>query len=89
MANGPAEEAQAGRLLVNVVTSKCQSYKRCTALAPAVFTIGSDGKSTVTDPRGASDEELVKAARGCPYRAIIVKREDGEQVFPPLRKPQQ
>jgi ferredoxin len=78
------------RLRVSVNAMKCQSYKRCTALAPAVFGIGPDGKATVLNSDGASAEQIVKAARGCPYRAISVSREaTGEQLFPPqpLTKP--
>jgi ferredoxin len=72
-------------LRVSVNTTKCQSYKRCAAVAPAVFGIGSDGKATVLHPDGASKEEVVKAARSCPYRAITVVAEStGEQLFPPL-----
>ena len=73
------------RLRVTVNTAKCQSYKRCAAVAPAVFGIGSDGKATVVHPDGAPQEEVVKAARSCPYRAIAVVAEaTGEQLFPPL-----
>jgi hypothetical protein len=38
---------------------------------------------------GAPDEEVVKAARSCPYRAITVTVDaTNEQVFPPLPKSQ-
>jgi len=88
MSNAPAGN-DPERLVPSVVAAKCQSYKRCTAIAPSVFSIGSDGKSTVSDPHG-DPAQLVQAARSCPYRAIIVTREGtGEQIFPPLRKPQQ
>ena len=77
------------RLRVSVNPLKCQSYKRCTALAPAVFALGADGKATVLDPNGTPRDEVVKAARSCPYRAITVVAEDsGEQLFPPLPKSQ-
>jgi ferredoxin len=81
-----SESSELGRLRVVVISAKCQSYKRCTAVAPAVFGIGTDGKSTVLHPAGASEAEIVKAARSCPYRAIVVTRaESGEQLFPPVR----
>jgi ferredoxin len=55
------------------------------AVAPAVFASGADGKATVLHPEGASREEILKAARSCPYRAIAVVAEaTGEQLFPPL-----
>ena len=75
------------RLRVAVNPAKCQSYKRCTALAPAVFALGADGKAGVLDPQAAAQEDVVKAARSCPYRAITVTLEaSGEQLFPPLPK---
>jgi ferredoxin len=76
------------RLRVNVNTKKCQTYKRCMAVAPAVFGLGADGKAAVLHPEGAPQDEVVKAARSCPYRAISVVAEDtGEQLFPPLPIP--
>ena len=75
------------RLRVSVNTTKCQSYKRCAAVAPAVFGIGEDGKATVLHAEGAPRDEVVKAARSCPYRAISVAVEEtGEQLFPPRPK---
>jgi ferredoxin len=77
------------RLRVFVNSSKCQAYGRCTAIAPAVFSPGPDGKATVLQADRAPDEELVKAARSCPYRAITVTVDaTNEQVFPPLPKSQ-
>jgi ferredoxin len=76
------------RLRVSVNATKCQSYKRCTAVAPAVFGIGDEGKATVLHTEGTPQEEIVKAARSCPYRAItVVVEETGEQLFPPRPKP--
>jgi len=77
------------RLRVSVNSGKCQAYGRCTAIAPAVFSPGPDGKATVLQPDAAPDEEVVKAARSCPYRAITVTVDaTNEQVFPPLPKSQ-
>ena len=76
------------KLRVSVNTAKCQSYRRCSALAPGVFAVMDDGKASVLDPEGASRDEVIKAARSCPYRAIIVADDaSGEQLFPPVRKP--
>jgi len=73
------------RFRVSVNPAKCQAYKRCTAIAPAVFAIGADGKASVLSCEGAGDEEIVRAARSCPYRAIsVADAASGEQIFPPL-----
>jgi len=77
------------RLRVSVNPVKCQAYKRCTAIAPAVFAPGPDGKATVLQAGGAPDEEVVRAARSCPYRAITVTVDaTNEQIFPPMPKSQ-
>jgi len=69
------------RLAVDHAT--CQSYRRCTAVAPAVFGIGADGKAEVLDPHGADDATVLKAAKSCPYRAITVNDEaTAEQLWP-------
>ena len=75
------------RLRVSVNPAKCQSYKRCTAIAPAVFTLNAEGKATASQADAAPDEDVVKAARSCPYRAITVTVDaTNEQIFPPPPK---
>jgi ferredoxin len=76
-------------LRVTVNERKCQSYRRCTAVAPAVFGIdATSGKAEVLHDGDASPDLIVQAARSCPYRAITVVDESaGEQIFPPVRKP--
>jgi ferredoxin len=65
---------------------KCQAYKRCTVVAPAVFGLGTDGKVEVLDPHGAEDATILKAAKSCPYRAIAVFDEtSAEQLWPLVR----
>ena len=71
---------------IAVDTGKCQSYQRCTAVAPAVFGLGDDTKAEVLDPHGAEDAIVLKAAKSCPYRAITVTAEtSGEQLWPVVR----
>jgi ferredoxin len=73
------------RVTVNKV--KCQSDRRCVAVAPAMFGIGADGKAQVIPGSQWGREIALQAARSCPYRAITVADADsGEQLFPPLRK---
>jgi len=68
---------------VAVDHEKCQSYRRCTAVAPEVFGIGGDSKAEVLNPHGADDAVVLKAAKSCPYRAITVNDETtSEQLWP-------
>jgi len=75
-------------LRVTVNELKCQSYRRCTAVAPAVFGISAaSGKAEVLHCSDTSQELIVQAARSCPYRAItVVDESSGQQLFPPARK---
>ena len=75
-------------LRVTVDELKCQSYRRCTAVAPAVFGISAaSGKAEVLHGSDTSQDLIVQAARSCPYRAITVVDESaGLQLFPPVRK---
>ena len=74
------------RVFVN--TLKCQSYRRCSAVAPAVFGIGKDGKAEVLHSADAPSEIVLKGARSCPYRAITAIDEgSGQQLFPPVKPP--
>ena len=75
-------------LRVTVNELKCQSYRRCTAVAPAVFGIDADsGKAEVLHGSDTPEELIVQAARSCPYRAItVIDEATGAQLFPPPRK---
>ena len=71
---------------IEVNKKKCQAFGNCIARARAVFRLGGDKKVEVIDPAGAPDETILQAAKSCPYRAIAVSNEQGEQIFPPPRK---
>jgi ferredoxin len=71
---------------IDINKKKCQAFGNCFARAPAVFALGIDKKVELVDPSGAPDETILQAAKSCPYRAIVVSNEQGEQIFPPPRK---
>lgn len=75
-------------LRVTVNELKCQSYRRCMAVAPAVFGIDAvSGKAEVLHDSDTPPDLIVQAARSCPYRAItVVDEATGVQLFPPPRK---
>jgi ferredoxin len=74
------------RMHVTVDTGKCQSYQRCSVVAPAVFGLGNDGKVRLIDAGGADDAVVLKAAKSCPYRAItVVDEATNEQLWPKAR----
>ena len=76
-------------LRVTVNELKCQAYRRCSAVAPAVFGINAtSGKAEVVHGSDTPQDLVVQAARSCPYRAItVIDEAAGVQLFPPLRQP--
>ena len=63
---------------------RCQSYGSCLSVASTVFAWDPARKVRVSDPGGAIDPLILKAAKLCPYRAItIIDDATGGQVFPP------
>ena len=73
---------------IELSTEKCQTYKRCTAVAPAVFALGKDETVALVDPAGAERDVILKAAKSCPYRVIAVFDEaNGDQLWPIVRTP--
>ncbi len=57
---------------VDIDSERCCGYGECELVAPGVFIVSRDGKSSF-DPAAATDRELVqRAAAACPVRAIAV-----------------
>lgn len=72
---------------VDANKAKCQSFGRCAKLLPETFELDENRKVQLLNIEGVANEQLVRAAKGCPYRAItITDGETGEQLFPPVRK---
>jgi len=70
-------------LRIRIDRERCVGSTMCLSIAPAVFDLDDEGKSTVKDPQGASEEELREAAESCPSQAIVLEDEEsGQQVYP-------
>jgi ferredoxin len=67
---------------IKIDRSLCTGYGECVGIAPDVFTLSDDNLSMVLDPEGASDEDVLDAARACPVDAITLIDEHGDQVWP-------
>jgi ferredoxin len=71
---------------IEINREKCQAYKRCTVVAPAVFVLGDDAKVALADPGGAERDVILKAAKSCPYRVItVIDETTDEQLWPIVR----
>ena len=67
---------------VRVNRDLCAGLGNCVALAPTVFELDEENKAVVLDPASVDDGTLLEAAESCPYDAIIVEDDEGNQVYP-------
>ena len=57
---------------IEIVPGLCMGSGNCSFHAPATFDLDDNMSVTVLDPRGDSDEAILRAADGCPTKAILV-----------------
>jgi ferredoxin len=68
---------------VVVDRDKCIGAGSCVDLARLTFRLDEEGKSSLIDQDGNSDEEKLLAAQSCPNMAIkVINTETGEVVWP-------
>lgn len=67
---------------VTVNRDLCVGLGNCVALAPTVFEFDDENKAVVLDPSSVDDDALLEAAESCPYDAIIILDNEGNQVYP-------
>lgn len=67
---------------VRVERDLCIGLGNCVALAPTVFELDDDNKAIILDPSSVDDDTLLEAAESCPYDAIIIEDDEGNQVHP-------
>ncbi len=67
---------------VKIDRSLCQGLGNCVVSAPSVFKLDEEGKAIVLDPGSVSEEKLREAAEICPFDAIIIEDDQGNQIYP-------
>jgi ferredoxin len=67
---------------VRIDRNLCTGLGNCVALAPTVFELDEEDKAVVLDPASVDDDALIEAAESCPYDAIIILDDEGNQVYP-------
>ena len=61
----------------------CVGAGNCVAIAPEVFALDDENKALVTNPKGAEEDVIWKAAESCPVDAVIIEDEStGEILYP-------
>jgi len=72
------------RYRIEVDGDICVGDGLCRERAPATFGRAADGRSRVTDPDGDEPEDVLAAARDCPFEAIRLQdASTGAQIWPP------
>ena len=59
-------------LAIKIDLGTCAAMGACQAIAPQVFHLGDRQKARVVDAAGAPIDEVLRAARCCPRKAITV-----------------
>ena len=68
---------------ITVDRSKCEGYGKCVQAAGKVFKLDEKFICVVADPKGDSDENILKAAKFCPTQAIFLEDEKtGKRIYP-------
>lgn len=79
----PSGPKKVGRLTITVDRDLCIGAASCVAVAPKAYELDSEAKAIILDTASEESEEtLIDSARACPTAAIIIKDENGKQIFP-------
>ena len=66
---------------VFVNPSRCIGAATCLAMAPKAFDLTKDGVAEVLPGfLECSDDELIRAAKGCPSKAIVLLGQDNKEI---------
>lgn len=85
-----ANRLRGRQVTVNVDPSRCARFGFCEHEAPNVFTLRSDGRLAYRSSVPADEvEAVIRAARACPARAIMLSRLPTTVVIAPSEKPEE
>lgn len=65
---------------IEIETDDCMSSGKCVADYPGVFFFDDEELAVLVPDARLTDEEIIKVARNCPSRAILVFDENNDQV---------
>ena len=70
------------KIYVEVDRDLCIGASSCVAIAPDTFGIDSESKAYVVSDNVDDYETILEAAKSCPVSAILLKDEEGNQIWP-------
>ncbi|MEC7845202.1 MAG: ferredoxin [Actinomycetota bacterium] len=65
---------------LEIESDDCMSSGKCVADYPNVFEFDDEELAKLTSEATLSDDEIIRVARNCPSRAILVFDENGDNV---------
>ena len=65
---------------LEIESDDCMSSGKCVADYPYVFEFDDEELAKLTSEATLSDDEIIRVARNCPSRAILVFDENGDNV---------
>ena len=65
---------------IEIETDDCMSSGKCVADYPEVFVLDEEELAALIPNAKLTDKEIIKVARNCPSRAILVFDENNDQV---------
>lgn len=81
--SNPSGPKKVGKFTITVDRNLCIGAASCVAVAPKAYALDNEAKAIILDTaEKESGETLMDAACACPTAAIIMKDENGKQVFP-------
>ena len=65
---------------IEIETDDCMSSGKCVADYPEAFVFDEEELATLIPSAKLTDKEIIKVARNCPSRAILVFDENDDQI---------
>ncbi len=65
---------------IRIDIDECMSSGKCVADYPDAFDFDDDELAVLRDSGSLDDEQMIRAARNCPSRALILLDDEGNEV---------
>ena len=70
------------KIFLEVDRDLCIGATSCVVIAPLTFGIDDNSKAYIISSDIDDYETILEAAKSCPVSAIVLKNENGEQIWP-------
>ena len=70
------------KIYIEIDPDICIGAASCVGIDPKTFAINKDNKAYILNDNVSDYETILEAAKNCPVSAIIIKDEDGNQIWP-------